>query len=109
VRRLHPLQRGVYLGLEGRKPPRFLFAWLEPFSRVSLSVYLLEVLLSELLRLAWTPLFPGWDQTINGCLAFGAACVVLWAIILQLWRRSGYRFGFEWLWERLCPENGEGV
>ena len=89
---------GTYLLLEGRG--RFLAALAVPmwFSRVSLTVYMLETPLSEVLRIAATRLVPGWDQTINGCLSFGAFNVLVWVVILCLWRRSGFRYSLEYFW-----------
>jgi len=89
---------GTYLLLERRG--RFLGALSVPiwFSRVSLTIYMLETTLSEVLRIAATRLVPGWDQTINGCLTFGACNVLVWVAILCLWRRSGFRYSLEYFW-----------
>lgn len=68
------------------------------FSRTSLTVYMLETVSSELLRLVALKVLPGWSETINGCLLFGLANVLLWSMILLLWSRTGFRYGIEHLW-----------
>ena len=88
----------TYLLLErgGCRPLRLpVLVW---FSRVSLTIYMLETTLSEVLRIVATRLVPGWDQTINGCLSFGAVNVLAWVVILYLWRRSGFRYSLEYFW-----------
>ena len=59
------------------------------FSRVSLTIYLLETTLSELVRIAGSALLPGWNETINGCLAFGAINIVIWSVILFSGKNQG--------------------
>jgi hypothetical protein len=41
------------------------------FSWVSLSIYLLETTVSEMLSSGWSLIFPSWNQTIAGCVLFG--------------------------------------
>lgn len=68
------------------------------FSRVSFTVYMLETLISEINRIVWLLLIPGWDQTINGCLAFGAANVIIWVVILFFWRKNDFKYSLEYFW-----------
>ena len=68
------------------------------FSRVSLTIYLLETTLSEALRIPALKIVPGWDQTINGCLAFGAVNILCWALILFFWRKVNFRYSLEYFW-----------
>jgi len=81
------------------------------FSRLSLTIYLLETLVSEMLGKAGHLLFAGWNQTINGCLVFGAINVVLWAVILFFWRKIDFRYSLEYFWvkgfRRLGKESGK--
>jgi len=75
--------------------------WLAPvkwFSRLSLTIYMSETMVSEIMRFAWFSIFPGWDQTINGCLAFGAVNVVIWVVILFLWRKIDFKYSLEYFW-----------
>ncbi len=68
------------------------------FSRVSLTVYLLETTLSEWLRYVAFYVYKDWDQTVNGCLLFGAANLIVWAGIIWLWQRAGFRYSLEYYW-----------
>lgn len=68
------------------------------FSRISLTVYLLETMISELLGQAAHLLVPGWNQTINGCLLFGAVNVLFWAGVLFFWRKVDFRYSLEYFW-----------
>lgn len=77
------------------------------FSRVSLTIYLFEVTISELLRLAGLKIFPGWNNTINGCLLFGGVNVVVWIGILWAWQRSNYRYSVEDLWAKAFAKMGK--
>jgi len=77
------------------------------FSRLSLTIYLLETLVSELLGKAGHILFPGWDQTINGCLLFGAFNVALWVGILFLWRKIDFRYSLEYFWVKAFRKLGK--
>lgn len=80
-----------------KKAGRFTL-FIRRFSRVSLTVYLLETSVSELLRAPAAWLAPGWDQTINGSLAFGALQVVVWSIILFFWEKAHFRYSLEYFW-----------
>ena len=72
---------------------------LSPLRRVggvSLSVFMLETVLSQILVRIGDALSPGWRLAIGPCLAFGALNVLLWAGIVLLWSRCGFRFSMEW-------------
>jgi hypothetical protein len=89
----------------GHKKSRFpLIMW---FSRISLTIYLLETVVSELLGKAGQIIFPGWNETINGCLIFGALNVALWAIILYFWRKIDFRYSFEYFWVKTFSKFGK--
>jgi surface polysaccharide O-acyltransferase-like enzyme len=77
------------------------------FSRVSLTIYLLETTVSESLRIAGLRLIPGWNETINGCLLFGALNIVIWAIILFFWQKVGFRYSLEYFWVILFDRLGK--
>jgi hypothetical protein len=68
------------------------------FSRVSLTIYLLETTVSEMLRIAGLRLFPGWNDTINGCLVFGAVNILFWTVVLFFWRRVNFKYSLEYFW-----------
>lgn len=82
-------------------------ALLKWFSRVSLTIYLLETTVSELFRMVWFHVVPGWDQTINGCLLFGGMNVLLWSIILFFWQKAGFRYSLEYFWVLLFRRLGK--
>lgn len=88
----------------GKKVRVPLIHW---FSRLSLTIYLLETLVSELLGGAGSLIVPGWNLTINGCLLFGAINVALWAIILFFWRKIGFRYSLEYFWVMLFRKFGK--
>jgi hypothetical protein len=97
----------TYLLLERRGPLLARLSVLMWFSRVSLTVYMLETTLSEVLRIAVSGLVPGWDQSISGCLCFGAFNVLVWVAILWLWRRSGFRYSLEYFWIKWFARAGK--
>ncbi len=68
------------------------------FSRVSLTVYMLETTTSEILRLIGQRLLPSWNETINGCLLFGVINVGLWSLILLLWSKVDFKYSIEYVW-----------
>jgi uncharacterized membrane protein len=77
------------------------------FSRVSLTIYLLETTVSEVLRIAGLRLFPGWNDTINGCMAFGAINILFWTIALFFWRRVNFKYSLEYFWVMLFERLGK--
>ncbi len=72
-----------------------LIGW---FSRISLTIYMFETLISELVRLPALKFFPNWNQSINGSLLFGAFNVLLWMIILIIWSRIDFKYSLEYWW-----------
>ena len=77
------------------------------FSRVSLTIYLLEATGSEVFRLAGLKLFPGWNETINGCLVFGAINIIFWTVVLFFWRRVNFKYSIEYFWVALFERLGK--
>ena len=57
---------------------------------------MLETVLSQILVRIGDVLSPGWRSEIVSCLAFGALNVLIWAGVVLLWSRSGFRFSMEW-------------
>ena len=90
-----------------KKSSRPVMPLIQWFSRVSLTIYLLETLVSELLGKAGHLIYPGWNRTINGCLLFGALNVVLWALILFFWRKIDFRYSLEYFWVRAFRKFGK--
>ena len=77
------------------------------FSRVTLTIYLLETFTSEILRIICLSLNQSWNQTINGCLAFGAMNIILWIIILYFWRKVNFRYSLEYFWVKFFGRIGK--
>ena len=71
------------------------------FSRISLTIYLLETLLSEILGKTMNSLIPSWNQSINGCLFFGAFNVMIWILLLNIWRKTYFKYSIEYWWVKL--------
>jgi len=80
---------------------------LQWFSRVSLTIYLLETTVSEVFRLAGLKLFPGWNDTINGCLVFGVVNIFFWTVVLFFWRKVNFRYSIEYFWVALFERLGK--
>ncbi len=74
-----------------------LISW---FGRISLTIYLLETFMSEILRIIVHGFLPDWDQTINGCLLFGLLNIGVWAVIVYFWSKVDFRFSLEYFWVR---------
>ena len=72
-----------------------IFKW---FSRISLTIYMLETFVSEIIRIIFHSFLPNWDQTINGCLAFGAFNIVIWIFILYFWKKVNFKYSLEYFW-----------
>ena len=77
------------------------------FSRIGLTVYLFETLLSEIFRKILNYLIPVWNQTINGCLVFGALNVLAWILILYIWQKTNFKFSIEYWWVKLFHRLGK--
>lgn len=88
----------VLLVIEPRMSSTKRTSFLAWFSRVSLTVYLLETFVSELLRLAYLRVNPGWDQSINGSLIFGGMNILVWILILWLWSKVNFKYSLEYWW-----------
>jgi hypothetical protein len=77
------------------------------FSRISLTIYLLETTTSELMRIFCLLIWPSWNQTINGCLTFGGLNIILWIFILFLWRKIDFKYSLEYFWVKLFAKTGK--
>lgn len=77
------------------------------FSRISLTIYLMETFISEIMRIICLLIHPSWNQTINGCLIFGALNIVLWIIILFFWKKLNFKYSLEYLWVKFFNKTGK--
>ncbi len=70
----------------------------------SLTVFLLETPLSELLAKLVSIFLPSWQLSLNWCFAFGAVNALLWIAIMIVWSRSNFKYSVEWLTMRIYAE-----
>jgi hypothetical protein len=77
------------------------------FSRVSLTIYLLETTVSEILRIASSAVYTGWNETIGGCLLFGVVNIVFWAVALFFWQKVNFKYSFEYFWVHMFERIGK--
>ena len=77
------------------------------FSRISLTIYLFETLLSEIFGKILSYLIPAWNQTINGCLIFGASNIIIWILILWIWQKNNFKFSLEYWWVEIFRKLGK--
>lgn len=98
---------GTYLLLESKNFFLDKLSLLKWFSRISLTIYMLETLLSELLRMIINPLIPMWNQTINGCLLFGVFNILIWTGIIYLWSKSNFKYSLEYFWVKWFDKIGK--
>ena len=77
------------------------------FGRVSLTIYMLETLLSELLRILMNNINTYWNQTINNCLLFGLLNVFVWMVILFFWKKNGFKYSLEYFWVKFFDKIGK--
>lgn len=80
---------------------------MEWFSRISLTIYMLETFLSEIVRIILHSFLPNWDQTINGCLAFGVFNIVIWIVILFFWKKVNFKYSLEYFWVKFFDKIGK--
>ncbi|MEO0237894.1 MAG: hypothetical protein ABIN35_06635 [candidate division WOR-3 bacterium] len=88
----------IYLLFERKKSVLKNFSLIYNFSRVSLSIYIMEVLISELLRKFYLKLNPGWNLDMNKTFLFGFFNVLLWMLIVNLWSKINFKYSFEYFW-----------
>ncbi len=88
----------TYLFLEGKYTITNKLTFLKCFSRVSLTVYMSETFVSEIVRILVTPIIPQWNQTINASLLFGGFNVLIWIIILYFWKKINFKYSLEYYW-----------
>jgi peptidoglycan/LPS O-acetylase OafA/YrhL len=101
------LMAGSYLLLNHRKNFLNKLTIIKWFGRISLTVYMLETVISEILRIILHSLNSDFDQTINGCLAFGAINIAVWVIILFIWQKFDFKFSLEYFWVKYFKSIGK--
>lgn len=81
-----------------------IFIWI---SRISLTIYLLETTMSEILRSAWFMVLPGWNLSYVGTSAFAVFHVLWWFMIVYLWSRIQFRYSLEYFWTKFFRTLGK--
>ena len=72
--------------------------WVRRFGRLSLTVYVLEPLLAELLNLFLRAVFgQTWTQSFPAVLLMGLLCVLIWHGLLRFWQRLQFKGSLEWM------------
>lgn len=71
------------------------------FSRNSLTFFLLERPISELVALLLNTLIPGWNNYIWTSVLFGLFMVLFWFLIAFLWNMVEFKGSFEWLLSKM--------
>lgn len=82
-------------------------AFIKWFSRISLSIFLLETTISEIFRMGWSLILPSWNQTILGCILFGVFNIFAWIGILFAWRKVNFKYSFEFFWVKFFSKIGK--
>ncbi len=76
--------------------------WIRRFSMVALTVFVLEstiaVLWSHLFEYLWPGLFP---FNAAGVIAYLAAVLLTWFLIVWMWEKYGFKYSFEWFLVRI--------
>jgi len=68
------------------------------FGMMSLTVFICEPIMAELLKKLWDPLFPGWNDQLVPVLLFGLLCLIIWWLLLLLWWKTARFAGsIEWM------------
>jgi hypothetical protein len=73
--------------------------WLNPLvviGRVTLTIYILEGTLAVIMQKLLAPVWPSWNASIGNAALFGVINVVVWAIIIILWKRVDFAGSLEW-------------
>jgi len=80
--------------------------FLGTIGRASLTIYFLQPPLSELLARAANLVVPGWSDSLGLTMAFAAANVIAWALVLLAWRAVSYRYSLDWVYARVLAALG---
>jgi len=71
------------------------------FSRNSLTFFLLERPISELVALILNLLIPGWNNYVWTSILFGLFMLLFWFLIAFLWNMVDFKGSFEWLLSKM--------
>jgi len=74
------------------------------FSRVSLTIFILESALAEIFHFFLDYLIPGWSSNIYVIFIFGIFNLALWWIILIFWEKKDFKWSTEWIGRQIITK-----
>jgi len=87
-----------FAGSETKEKVLHVFHPARVFGLVSLTVFVSEPILAEVLRKICDVLLPGWNEHLILVIFFGVLCLIVWWLILNLWWKTARFAGsLEWL------------
>lgn len=73
--------------------------WLAPLitvGRVTLTIFILEGLLSVSMQRLIAPVWPDWNASAANATLFGLLNLAVWAVIIAIWKRFNFAGSVEW-------------
>ena len=74
------------------------------FSRVSLTIFVLEAAIAETFHFLLDYIIPGWNSDILVVLLFGVFNLALWWVILIFWEKKDFKWSVEWMGAQLMQK-----
>ena len=75
-----------------------LLNWLVTIGRVTLTVFILEGVVAVTLQRLIAPIWPTWNASVANAALFGLINLVVWAVIIAIWKRVEFVGSVEWLY-----------
>ena len=73
--------------------------WLEPLvtvGRLTLTIFILEGLLSVSLQRLIAPVWVNWNASVGNAALFGFITLAVWGVIIVIWKRNNFAGSVEW-------------
>ena len=73
--------------------------WLEPLvtiGRLTLTIFILEGLLSVSLQRLIAPVWVKWNASVGNAALFGLINLAVWGVIIVIWKRYNFAGSVEW-------------
>jgi surface polysaccharide O-acyltransferase-like enzyme len=74
--------------------------WLAPLvtvGRLTLTIFILEGLLSVILQILIAPVWVDWNASVANTTLFGLINLAVWSVIIIIWKRYNFAGSVEWL------------
>lgn len=97
----------IYLLFERKKSFLKKLSFIYNFSRVSISIYMMETLFSEVLRKIFFKFNQTWNLDMNKTFFFGFFNVLLWIMIVNLWSKINFKYSVEYFWVKFFKMLGK--